>query len=83
MAVKQFELVFLGEEYQQLRGIVRNSYRYVRNKYPPVEGEGYEEWHQFIKDETLLEIAARLTDIATKRQKFNIELNYKDETNDR
>lgn len=83
MANEQLEIYFSGDEYNELKGIVRSSYRYVRHKYPPVEGEGYEEWHQFIKDETLLEIAARLTDIATKRQKFNIDLKYGEKSNDR
>ena len=80
---RQLELFFLGDEYNELKGIVGKSYRAVRKKYPKIDGETTADWNQFIKDETLLEIAARLTDIATRRQRMKINLMYEDNDDDR
>ena len=72
----QFDLSFLGEEYNELRGIVRRSFKKVLKKYPRLEGESMEDHRDFIKDETLLEIAEQLQDIATRRQRTEIDLKY-------
>lgn len=73
---EQFDLSFLGDEYNELKGIVRRSFKKVLKKYPRLEGESMEDHRDFIKDETLLEIADQLKEIATRRQRIEIELKY-------
>lgn len=60
-----------------LKNVVKDSFLFVKRKNPrPIEGETFEEYHLFIRDETLLEIAHRLTEIATKRDKHRIHYLY-------
>ena len=73
---EQLDLSFFGDEYNELKGIVRRSFKKVLLKYPRLEGESMEEHRDFIKDETLLEIASQLQEIATRRQRLEIELKY-------
>lgn len=73
---EQFDLSFLGDEYNELKGIVRRSFKKVLKKYPRLDGESMEDHRDFIKDETLLEIADQLKEIATRRQRIEIELKY-------
>lgn len=68
--------LFYGEEFDEINGLAKRCYKYVRRKYPPVEGESKEEWRNFIISETYLEMAARLEEIATRRQRLEIELKY-------
>lgn len=60
-----------------LKNVVRDSFLFVKRKNPrPITGETFEEYHLFIRDETLLEIAHRLTEIATRRDKYRIHYLY-------
>lgn len=60
-----------------LKNVVRDSFFFVKRNNPrPIEGETYEEYRIFIRDETLLEIAHRLTEIATKRDNNRIHYLY-------
>lgn len=75
--MEQLKLDFAYEEYRELRFVVRKSYAAVKKRFPtPVKGETMEEYHDFIIGETLLEVAQRITEIALRRQKKNINSLY-------
>ena len=71
---QQLDFVLVGDEYNEIKDIVKRCYLFVRKKYKIVEGESLEDYNSFIRDETLLEIANRLEEIATRRQRLNINL---------
>lgn len=76
--MEQQVILFEDEEQNNLKSIVKRSYFAVKKRFPaPTKGESVEEYTQFIRDETLLEIAERLKDIALKRQKSSIDVLYK------
>lgn len=75
--MEQLALYFEGEQYQQLKTVVRDSAKAIKRKYPrPVKDETEEEYRMFLFDETLLEIAARLQKIALTKQKNDIDFLY-------
>lgn len=81
--MEQMSFIFQRSDAQELKHIVKESYLEVRHRYPkPVDGESKEEYNLFIRDETLLEIAFRLTDIATRRQRDRINLLYSKDCDD-
>lgn len=62
----QQTLFEMTEDYA-LNGIWEKSEGFIKKKYPkPVDGEGYDEYNQFILDETRLEVAYRLRIIADR-----------------
>lgn len=72
--MKQMELTFTCAQGITLKNVVRESYSFIKKKYPkPVAGESIEEYREFITDETLLEISERIRDVALKRQIFKEE----------
>lgn len=73
---EQFVFDFIKEEELNINNIFLRSFREVRKKYKRVEGESIDEYISFLKDETYLEVAHKLTEIATYRQKINIDLIY-------
>ena len=76
--MEQQVMLFEDEEQDNLRSIVKRSYFTVKKRFPsPTKGESIEEYNDFIRDETLLEIAERLKDIALKRQRKSIDVLYK------
>lgn len=76
MGMEQLEFYF--NELPELKTIVKSSYLAVKKKYPkPVEGETFEEYHIFIRDEVLLEIAERLKRLALERQERSISILFK------
>ena len=76
MSKDQLSFEFYRDEFDELKGLAKRCYRFVRDKYPPVEGEGMDEWKSFIISETMLEMASRLEEIALRRQKTIIDLKY-------
>lgn len=77
---KQMSFPFWGDEFNEIKGLAIRCYRFVRKRYPPVEGETKDDWRNFIISETMLEMAARLEEIALRRQKTEIDIKYgKDE----
>lgn len=75
----EFSLFFElnSDDKKNLKNVVRDSFLFVKRKNPrPVSGETLEEYHIFIRDETLLEIAYRLTKIATKHDNNRIHYLY-------
>lgn len=76
--MEQQVMLFEDEEQSNLKSIVKRSYFAVKKRFPsPTKGESIEEYNDFIRDETLLEIAERLKDIALKRQRKSIDVLYK------
>lgn len=76
--MEQQTIEFDNEDRDNLRTIVRRSFWAVKKKFPsPSKGESIEEYNDFIRDETLLEIAERLKNIALKRQRKSIDILYK------
>ena len=76
--MEQQVMLFEDEEQSNLKSIVKRSYFAVKKRFPsPTKGESIEEYNDFIRDETLLEIAERLKDIALKRQRKSIDALYK------
>lgn len=79
--MEQLELSLFFElnpkDKKALKNVVKDSFLFVKRKNPkPIEGETYEEYHIFIRDETMLEIAHRLTQIATRRDNNRIHYLY-------
>ena len=76
--MEQQAIEFDNEDRDNLRTIVCRSFWAVKKKFPsPSKGESIEEYNDFIRDETLLEIAERLKDIALKRQRKSIDALYR------
>lgn len=76
--MEQQVMLFEDEEQSNLKSIVKRSYFAVKKRFPsPTKGESIEEYNDFIRDETLLEIAERLKDIALRRQRKSIDVLYK------
>ena len=76
--MEQQSILFEDEERDNLKSIVKRSFFAVKKRFPsPTKGESVEEYNDFIRDETLLEIAERLKDIALKRQRKSIDVLYK------
>lgn len=76
--MEQQSILFEDEERDNLKSIVKRSYFAVKKRFPsPTKGESIEEYNDFIRDETLLEIAERLKNIALKRQRKSIDILYK------
>ena len=75
----EFSIFYEMDEYdkRKLKRVVLDSFLFVKRNNPqPVAGETMEDYHLFIRDETLLEIAHRLTILATKRDKARIKYMY-------
>lgn len=76
--MEQLSLYFEEEEAYELKNIVKISYLAVKKRLPsPVQGESQDEYKELIRDETLLEIAERLKNIALRRQRKAIDVIYK------
>ena len=76
--MEQLSLYFEEEEVYELKNIVKISYLTVKKRLPsPVQGESQDEYKELIRDETLLEIAERLKNIALRRQRKAIDVIYK------
>lgn len=81
----EFSIFFEMTEYdkRKLKRVVLDSFLFVKKNNPhPIAGETMEDYHLFIRDETLLEIAHRLTNLATKRDKARIKYLYGSRNNE-
>lgn len=81
---EQLSFLFIAEEDKKLHNIFQRTFIEVKSKFKRVDGETVEDYVDFLKKETLLEVAEKLKEIANYRDNLNIELKYgKGQINDR
>lgn len=75
---EQFCFEFSDEDSKNLRGIFQRTFRETKQKYKRVDGESVEDYIEFLKYETFMEVADKLVKIATYRDNLNIQLKYEE-----
>lgn len=73
---EQLSFGFIEDEERNLHGIFQRTFVEIKSKYKRVDGESVEDFVDFLKKETLLEVAQKLINIANYRDNVNIELKY-------
>lgn len=76
MDAEQLSFCFLFKDEKNLKNIFSDTFLEVRRKIKKMPNESVEDYIQYLKDETLLEVAHKLVEMATYRDNINIELKY-------